>query len=56
MPLRGQATVALTSDPTVRRSHISPDELINRPDGDLVVTVVDIFTYAVSLLIWDRMS
>jgi hypothetical protein len=45
---KGQASVALASDPTIRRSHVSPDKLINRPDGDLVTTVGDIFTYAVS--------
>ena len=45
---KGQATVALASDSTIRRSHVSPDKLINRPDGDLVTTVGDIFTYAVS--------
>jgi hypothetical protein len=45
---KGQASVALASDPTIRRSHISPDKLINRPDGDLVSTVGDIFTYAVN--------
>jgi hypothetical protein len=46
---KGQASVALASDPSIRRSHVSPDQLINRPDGDLVKTVGDIFTYAVSL-------
>ena len=45
---KGQATVPLASDLTIRRSHVSPDKLINRPDGDLVITVGDIFTYAVS--------
>lgn len=47
---KGQATVALASDSTIRRSHVSPDKLINRPDGDLVTTVGDIFTYAVRLI------
>lgn len=48
MPKR-MATVVLATDPSVRRSHISPDKLITRPDGELITTVGDIIPYAVSL-------
>jgi hypothetical protein len=42
------ANVPLPSDPTVRRSHLSPNELVTRPAGNEVVIVGDIFEYAVS--------
>lgn len=47
MPKR-TATVPLATDTSIRRSHISPDQLLTRPDGELVTTVGDIFPYAVS--------
>lgn len=48
------ASVPLVSDTSIRRSHISPDELLTRPDGDLVKTVGDIFPYAVRLASADQ--
>ena len=47
MPKR-MATVRMDDDPSIRRSFISPDQLLTRPDGDLITTVSDIFPYAVS--------
>lgn len=44
------ATVPLKSDPSIRRSQISPDELVSRPDGDKLTIVGDIFSYVVRLL------
>ena len=43
-----KATVQLKSDPTVRRSHISPDGLVSVPDDEGVKTMADIFSYTVS--------
>lgn len=48
MPKR-MATLRMDDDPLIRRSFISPDQLLTRPDGDLITTVSDIFPYAVSL-------
>lgn len=44
------ANVPTKADPLVRRSHISPDELLSRPAGDDVKTIGDIFSYCVSHL------
>ena len=41
------ATVQLKDDPSVRRSHISPDELVTGPPGGQVKTMADIFSYTV---------
>jgi hypothetical protein len=41
------ASAPLASDPTVRRSHLSPDQLLERPFGDEVKTVGDIFAFSV---------
>ena len=41
------ACVPLKSDPSIRRSHLSPDELLSRPAGDNVKIVGDIFSYTV---------
>ena len=38
----------LSTDPSIRRSSISPNELISRPDGDELKIVGDIFSYIVS--------
>lgn len=44
------ATVPLSSDPSIRRSHLSPDELLSRPAGmEGVTTVGDILEYAVGV-------
>lgn len=51
---RKLACVPLKSDPTIRRSHLSPDELITRPAGDEVKIVGDIFSYTVSISIIPR--
>jgi hypothetical protein len=48
MSPKRMATVRMDDDPSVRRSFISPDRLLTRPDGDLITTVSDIFPYAVS--------
>lgn len=45
---RQLANVPLPSDPTIRRSFLSPDELLTRPAGDEVLIVGDIFPYCVS--------
>jgi hypothetical protein len=45
---RQLANVPLPSDPTIRRSFLSPDELLTRPAGDEVLVVGDIFPYCVS--------
>ena len=42
---KGMASIALRSDPSVRRSHISPDELVAYPAGDDIRVVSDIFAY-----------
>ncbi|RSH92243.1 long-chain fatty acid-CoA ligase [Saitozyma podzolica] len=42
---RQLANVPLPSDPTIRRSFLSPDELLTRPAGDEVLVVGDIFPY-----------
>ncbi|OCF41417.1 hypothetical protein I317_04808 [Kwoniella heveanensis CBS 569] len=39
------ATVQLASDPSIRRSHLSPETLVTRPTGDEVTVVGDIFSY-----------
>ncbi|KAK8865868.1 hypothetical protein IAR55_001016 [Kwoniella newhampshirensis] len=40
-----QASIPLASDPSIRRSHLSPDVLVTRPAGDEVTVVGDIFSY-----------
>ncbi|CAD6570100.1 MAG: long-chain fatty acid-CoA ligase [Tremellales sp. Tagirdzhanova-0007] len=39
------ACVPLKTDPSIRRSHLSPDKLLSRPAGDNVKIVGDIFSY-----------
>nr|XP_019049153.1 hypothetical protein I302_02934 [Kwoniella bestiolae CBS 10118]OCF28083.1 hypothetical protein I302_02934 [Kwoniella bestiolae CBS 10118] len=39
------ASVPLKADPSVRRSHLSPNELVTRPAGDEVTVVGDFFPY-----------
>ena len=41
------ASAALQNDPTIRRSYLSPDKLLERPFGDEVQTVGDIFAFSV---------
>jgi hypothetical protein len=47
---RQPASVPLASDPSIRRSYLSPDKLVTRPAGDQVTVVGDLFSYAVSPL------
>nr|XP_018267113.1 uncharacterized protein I303_01096 [Kwoniella dejecticola CBS 10117]OBR89271.1 hypothetical protein I303_01096 [Kwoniella dejecticola CBS 10117] len=39
------ASVTLPSDPSIRRSYLSPDVLVTRPAGDEVTVVGDFFSY-----------
>nr|XP_031861316.1 uncharacterized protein CI109_003288 [Kwoniella shandongensis]KAA5528388.1 hypothetical protein CI109_003288 [Kwoniella shandongensis] len=40
-----KASVQLDSDPSIRRSYLSPDKLVTRPAGDEVMIVGDFFSY-----------
>nr|XP_019014904.1 uncharacterized protein I206_00991 [Kwoniella pini CBS 10737]OCF53685.1 hypothetical protein I206_00991 [Kwoniella pini CBS 10737] len=39
------ASIPLESDPSIRRSYLSPNELVTRPAGDEVTVVGDFFAY-----------
>lgn len=41
------ATVPTRLDPSIRRSHLSPEEFVTRPAGDEVVVMGDVFAYTV---------
>ncbi|KAK6905634.1 hypothetical protein I203_106464 [Kwoniella mangroviensis CBS 8507] len=40
------ASIPLPADPSIRRSHLSPNELVTRPAGDEVTVVGDFFSYS----------
>ena len=50
------ATFRMDDDPSIRRSYLSPDQLLTRPDGDLITTVSDIIPYAVSIQVYSMAS
>ncbi|WWC86170.1 uncharacterized protein L201_001043 [Kwoniella dendrophila CBS 6074] len=40
------ASIPLESDPSIRRSYLSPNELVTRPAGDYITVVGDFFSYS----------